>query len=103
MAMMLIGQLLLAPSAAAATTAFSKAGFVMMSEGRRFSCTMPTMRCPVRNAIQPRSLCGPGMAAQPGSDMPRTSASEFMLSAVPIVLQCPALDALAATISMNCS
>ena len=43
------------------------------------------------------------MAAQPGRDMPKASAKEFMLSAVPIVLQCPAELAEAATISMNSS
>ena len=103
MAIMLMGQLLLAPSAAAARTALRNAGRVMMSDGRKFSCTMPTMRTPVLCAIQPRSLCGPGMAAQPGMDMPSASVSEFMLSAVPIVLQCPALLALAATMSMYSS
>ncbi len=55
MATMWIGQLELAPRAAAATTTFSNAGLVMMSDGRRFSCTMPTMRRPVSYAIQPRS------------------------------------------------
>ena len=43
------------------------------------------------------------MAAQPGSDMPRASASEFMDSAVPMVLQWPALGAEAQTISINSS
>ena len=36
------------------------------------------------------------MAAQPGSDMPSASASEFIDSAVPMVLQCPAEGAAAA-------
>ena len=44
---MWIGQLELAPSAAAATTAFSNAFLVMMSEGRSFSRTISTMRLPV--------------------------------------------------------
>jgi len=47
MAIMWIGQFDDAPSAAAATTAFSKAALVRMSEGRRFSSTRPTMRLPV--------------------------------------------------------
>ena len=50
---------------------------------------MPTMRLPVSYAIQPRSRCGAGIAAQPGSDMPSASASEFIEVAVPMVLQCP--------------
>ena len=87
MATMWIGQLDEAPSAAAATTAFSKASLVMMSEGRRFSFTIPTMRLPVSNAIQPRSRYGAGIAAQPGSDMPSASAREFIEVAVPMVLQ----------------
>ena len=33
---------------------------------------------------------GAGIAAQPGSDMPSASASEFIVEAVPIVLQWPA-------------
>src|SRR5277367_7114880 len=100
---MWIGQLDDAPSAAAATTAFSNACLVMMSDGRRFSFTMPTMRLPVSNAIHPRSRYGAGMAAQPGSDMPRASASEFIEVAVPIVLQWPTEGADDDTISMNSS
>ncbi|SAL75019.1 hypothetical protein AWB69_09269 [Caballeronia udeis] len=73
----------------------------MMSEGRRFSATMPTMRLPVAYAIHPRARCGPGIAAQPGSDMPSASASEFMESAVPMVLQCPTEGAEEATMSMK--
>ena len=43
------------------------------------------------------------MAAQPGSDMPSASASEFMVEAVPMVLQCPGDGAEEATSSTNCS
>ena len=75
----------------------------MMSDGRRFSCTMPTMRLPVSYAIQPRSRYGAGIAAQPGSDMPSASASEFIDVAVPIVLQWPTDGADDDTISMNSS
>ena len=100
---MWIGQFDDAPNAAAATTAFSNACLVIMSEGRRFSFTMPTMRLPVSNAIQPRSRYGAGIAAQPGSDMPNVSASEFIDVAVPIVLQCPTDGADDDTICMNSS
>ena len=41
------------------------------------------------------------MAAQPGKDMPKASASEFIESAVPMVLQWPMLGTEAATISMK--
>src|SRR5208337_2353427 len=101
MAIMWIGQLDDAPSAAAATTAFSNAFLVMMSDGRRFSLIIPTIRLPVSNAIQPRSRCGAGIAAQPGSDMPSASASEFIDVAVPMVLQWPTEGADDDTICMN--
>jgi len=75
----------------------------MMSDGRRFSFTMPTIRLPVSNAIQPRSRYGAGMAAHPGSDIPSASAKEFIEVAVPMVLQCPTLGAEDDTMSMNSS
>src|SRR4029077_1172603 len=102
-ATMWIGQFEDAPSAAAATTAFSNACFVMMSDGRRFSCTMPTIRLPVSYATQPRSRYGAGIAAQPGSDIPSASASEIIDGAVPIVFQCPTDGADEDTICMNSS
>src|SRR5690606_42080991 len=43
------------------------------------------------------------MAAQPGNDIPRASASEFMDSAVPMALQCPTEGAEAAILSMKVS
>src|ERR1043166_8564372 len=43
------------------------------------------------------------MAAQPGSDMPSASASEFIVEAVPMVLQCPGDGAEEATSSTNSS
>ena len=43
------------------------------------------------------------MAAQPGSDMPKLSASEFIEVAVPMVLQWPTDGAEEATIFMNSS
>ncbi len=46
-ATMWTGQLEDAPIADATATAFSNAFFVMMSEGRRFSSTIRTMRRPV--------------------------------------------------------
>ena len=58
---------------------------------------MSTIRLPVRYAIWPRSRYAAGITAQPGRDMPSASASEFIESAVPIVLQCPTLGDEAAT------
>ena len=43
------------------------------------------------------------MAAQPGRLMPSASASEFMVEAVPMVLQWPVDGAEEATMSMNSS
>ena len=75
----------------------------MMSDGRKFSCTIPTIRRPVSYAACPRSRYGPGIIAEPGSDMPSTSCSEFIELAVPIVLQCPTDGADEATIFMKSS
>ncbi len=79
---------------------FSKASRVMMSDGFRSSRTMSTMRLPVRYATWPRSRCTAGMTAEPGSIMPRASASEFIVVAVPMVLQKPGDGAADATMSM---
>jgi hypothetical protein len=43
------------------------------------------------------------MAAHPGNDIPSASAKEFMVDAVPIVLQWPVLGADDATMSINSS
>ena len=51
------------------------------------SSTFLTIRYPVSYAICDLSLYGAGIAAQPVSDMPSASAIEFILEAVPIVLQ----------------
>src|SRR5882672_6798339 len=94
-----MGALVEPPIAEQTTMAFSKAARVMMSDGFRSSRTISTIRLPVRYAIWPRSLCTAGMAAQPGSIMPSASASEFMVVAVPMVLQKPGDGAEEATIS----
>src|SRR5262245_28695484 len=98
-----IGQLVDAAIAEATTMAFSNAALVMMVLGVMFSSTRSTAVRPVSYAICDRSRYGAGIAAQPGSDMPRASASEFIDSAVPMVLQWPALGADAATRFMNSS
>ena len=87
MALRWIGALVDPPMAEFTTMAFSNAARVMMSEGRRSSRTISTIRSPVRYAIWARSRYGAGMAADPGSCMPSASASEFMVVAVPIVEQ----------------
>ena len=83
------------------TIAFSNASRVKIFDGRKSSCTIATLRRPVSYAICMRSRYAAGIDAQPGSDIPSASASEFIESAVPIVLQCPTLGVEAATCSMN--
>src|SRR4029078_11174884 len=83
------GALVDPPIAELTTMTFSNASRVMIFDGRRSSHTMSTIRLPDSYALTARSLCGAGMAAEPGSDMPSTSASEFIVDAVPIVLQWP--------------
>ena len=101
MAVMCGGQLVEPPMAEFTTMAFSNAFLVRMRAGVKSSRTIPTMRRPVSYAILPRSPYGAGIAAQPGSDIPRASASEFIESAVPMVLQCPALSVDAQVLSIN--
>src|SRR5215510_1446222 len=60
------------------------------------------MRLPVSYAIWPRSRYGAGIAAQPGNESPSTSATAFIVDAVPIVLQWPSEGADAAAASRNC-
>src|SRR5260370_32791667 len=85
-----IGALVEPPIAELTTMAFSNAARVNTCDGLRSSHTISTLRFPVRYAISWRSRCGAGIAAQPGRLMPSASASEFMVVAVPIVLQWPA-------------
>src|SRR5262252_1785042 len=75
----------------------------MIFDGRRSSQTISTMRLPDSYALTARSLWGAGIAADPGSDIPSASASEFIVDAVPIVLQWPGDGADDAMISMNSS
>ena len=91
------------PIAVFTRMALRNAARVSTSEGLTSSCTSETARRPVRYAIWPRSRYGAGIAEQPGSDIPSASASAFIVDAVPIVLQWPALGALAHTRSMNSS
>ncbi len=78
--------------------AFSNAARVRIFDGVRSSHTISTMRLPVSYAISARSLYGAGIAAHPGRDMPSASAIEFMVLAVPMVLQCPGEGVASATI-----
>ena len=72
---------------------------VRMSDGLRSACTISTICRPVRQAHSRRSRYGAGIAALPGSDSPSASASEFIVVAVPMVLQKPVEGADEATSS----
>ena len=82
-----IGALVDPPIAELTRIAFRKAARVRMSDGLRSARTISTMRRPVSHAACWRSRCGAGIAADPGSDMPSASVNEFIVVAVPIVLQ----------------
>ena len=89
------------PMAALVRMAFSKARFVMTSEGFRSSLTICTMRRPVSCAITLRRLSTAGMAALPDSAIPSASAMLAMVLAVPMVLQDPGLRLMLASASAN--
>src|SRR5262245_52551884 len=101
MALRLIGALVEPPSAEFTRIALRKAVRVRMSEGLRSACTISTICRPVRQAHSCRSRYGAGIAALPGSDSPSASVSEFIVVAVPIVLQKPVDGADDATSSMK--
>ncbi len=69
------------------TIAFSKASLVIIAEGVKSSLTISTILRPVLYAICPRSLYGAGILALPVKLIPNASAKEFIVDAVPIVLQ----------------
>ena len=89
------------PIAPLVRIAFSKAGFVRMSEGFRSSLTICTMRRPDSCAITRRRLSTAGIAALPDSAMPSASAMLAMVDAVPIVLQVPVERDMEASASRN--
>ena len=96
-----IGAFVEPPIAEQTAIAFSNAARVRIVDGLRSSQTISTLRFPVRYAISWRSRCGAGIAAHPGRLMPSASASEFMVVAVPMVLQWPADGADDAMSSVN--
>ena len=91
------------PIAEFTVIAFSKASLVITWEGDKSSLTISTILRPVLNAICPRSLYGAGILAFPVKLIPNASAREFIVEAVPIVLQFPSDGAELVTISINCS
>ena len=89
--------------AALVRMAFSNASFFKMSDGFRSSFTICTIRRPVSCAITLRRLSTAGMAALPDSAMPKASAIEAMVDAVPIVLHDPGERLIEASASTNSS
>jgi hypothetical protein len=80
-----IGALVDPPMAELTTMAFSKAFRVMMSDGFRSSYHADDALAVVGHLAA--LAMGAGMAAEPGNCMPSASASEFIVVAVPMVLQ----------------
>ena len=66
---------------------------VRICEGVRRDRTSPTAASPVASAARSRSACTAGMAALPGSAMPRASATQAIVLAVPMTAQVPAVVA----------
>ena len=77
------------PIAALTLTAFSNAALVMICDGRTPSAASVTIRCPACMAVSSRRESAPGQAADPGSCMPRVSARQAIVDAVPMVMQWP--------------
>jgi hypothetical protein len=75
------------PRAAFRRTAFSKAVRVRIVLGVRSSETISTIRRPARWASRLRRESAAGQAALSGSCMPKISARQARVEAVPIVMQ----------------
>ena len=91
------------PIAPLTRIAFSKAAFVMMSDGFRSSFTICTIRRPVSCEITRRRESTAGIAAFPESAMPSASAMLAMVEAVPMVLQEPGERLIACSASRKSS
>src|SRR5947199_211545 len=78
------------PIAMSPRIALSKAFAVRISEGRGPpACASSTARRPLSSASARRRESGAGIAALPGSVMPRASAIEAIVDAVPMTMQWP--------------
>ena len=91
------------PMAMLTVMAFSIASRVMICDGARLPTPSRPCGWPLISAIARRRESGAGMAAQPGSVMPRASATEAMVLAVPMTVQWPALRAMPPSISHHSS
>ena len=87
MAMRWMNALVDPPRASTVATPSSNASRVRMPAGVRSSQTIFTIRAPVADAIRWCAESTAGMEAAPGTVMPRASAAEVMVDAVPIVMQ----------------
>ena len=91
------------PIAMSVRMAFSNASRVRIRDGVRSSRTISTIRLPLASASWYRRESTAGMAAPPGIIMPRASAIDAMVEAVPITVQCPALRDMQPSTSAHCS
>ncbi len=81
------------PSARRTRKAFSTEPGVTMRSGVSLEPIRRTAAAPVASAARSRSACTAGIAAVPGSIMPRASARQAMVEAVPMTAQVPAVVA----------
>jgi len=78
------------PTAMRTRMAFSNAARVRIREGRRSSRAISTIRRPAASARRRRRESGAGMAAMPGSVIPRASVIAAIVLAVPMTMHVPA-------------
>ena len=79
------------PIARRTRSAFSKAGAVRIFPGVRPLAAIATATAPVRSATRTRSAVTAGGEAPPGTIMPRASATQAIVLAVPMTEQVPTL------------
>ena len=91
------------PTAESTQIAFSKAFRVRIALGRKSSRTISTIRLPVRCASRLRRVSGAGIVALCGNVIPRASAIDAIVEAVPMGLQWPALLVIDDSVAMNSS
>jgi hypothetical protein len=88
-AMRWISALVEPESACTTAIALSNASAVKISDGRRFSHTISTMRRPVALAMRGCAESAAGIETAPGRVSPSVSTAEVIVEAVPIVMQWP--------------
>src|SRR6185503_19987718 len=89
------------PIAMSAVMAFLNDPALRMSVGFRSCQTISTMRRPQAVAMREWLESTAGIEEAPGKVIPKTSANDVMVEAVPIVMQCPGDRAIPSSISAH--